>query len=167
MNKVFKKDGKKNPENWVQTEMNLTIYQIDSPSTVHLSERYPSIPPSLTKLKRKLERYFAGLLSLVLSQFSSYPACIVGQRKCANILKWLEVRVFTVEKRETKQREREDVDSIKWSPRCPRAKNLRTCTLHGKRDFVEVVKDTDLGCRHPVLSGWAQSKYVSPSRRKF
>ena len=91
---------KKNPENWVQTEMNLTIYQIDSPSTVHLSERYPSIPPSLTKLRRKLERYFAGLLSLVLVllQFSRYAACIVGQRKCADILKWLEVRVFTVRK---------------------------------------------------------------------
>ena len=79
---------------------------------------------------------------------------------------------FHCERRETKQREREreDVESIKWSPRCPRAKHLRTCeydTLHGKRDLVEVVKDTDPGCRHPVLSGWAQSNHVSPSREKY
>lgn len=44
--------------------------------------------------------------------------------------KYIEVVVsqsLHCERRETKQREREDVEHIKWSPRCPHAKNPRTC----------------------------------------
>ena len=44
--------------------------------------------------------------------------------------KYIEVVVsqsLHCERRETKQKEREDVEHKKWSPRCPHAKNPRTC----------------------------------------
>lgn len=45
---------------------------------------------------------------------------------------------------------------------CFNPQNLCICTLHGKRDFADVLKDTHLEMtRFPQLSSWAHYNHVN------